>query len=222
MAVPYTFGSATASIPLSQLDSNFATTITMGNTAVQLCNTVTTLNNMTLGNVTVSSGNVVAGIASGTITQAMLGTNVAGNGPAFSAYVSANQSVSSGVNTKVALNAEFFDTASCFDSTTNYRFTPNVAGYYQLNLPLLAYSSSSQITAAGVLLYKNGTQITYQQTNMSATVIASACLSTVVYANGTTDYFEMYASVTGTNVFVSGGTGTNVTTTFSGSLVRAA
>jgi hypothetical protein len=55
MAVPYTFGSATTSIPLSQLDSNFATTITLGNTAIQLGNTVTTLNNMTLGNVTVSS-----------------------------------------------------------------------------------------------------------------------------------------------------------------------
>ena len=35
MAVPYTFGSATTSIPLSQLDSNFATAITLGNTAVQ-------------------------------------------------------------------------------------------------------------------------------------------------------------------------------------------
>ena len=48
MAVPYTFGTATASIPLSNLDSNFATTITLGNTAIQLGNTVTTLNNMTL------------------------------------------------------------------------------------------------------------------------------------------------------------------------------
>lgn len=55
MAVPYTFGSATTSIPLSQLDSNFATTITLGNTAIQLGNTVTTLNNMTLANVTISS-----------------------------------------------------------------------------------------------------------------------------------------------------------------------
>lgn len=58
MAVPYTFGTATASIPLSQLDSNFATVITLGNTAIQLGNTVTTLNNMTLANVTISSGNI--------------------------------------------------------------------------------------------------------------------------------------------------------------------
>jgi hypothetical protein len=55
MAVPYTFASATSPIPLSQLDSNFATTITLGNTAIQLGNTVTALNNMTLVNVAVTS-----------------------------------------------------------------------------------------------------------------------------------------------------------------------
>ena len=84
MAVPYTFGSATSAIPLSQLDSNFATTITLGNTAIQLGNTVTTLNNMTLANVTISSiasainnvsltnvtittGNITANVANSTI-----------------------------------------------------------------------------------------------------------------------------------------------------------
>ena len=55
MPVPNTFANATTSIPLSQLDNNFATPITIGNTAVQLGNTVTTLNNMTLPNVTISS-----------------------------------------------------------------------------------------------------------------------------------------------------------------------
>jgi hypothetical protein len=65
MAVPYTFGSATTSIPLSQLDSNFATTITLGNTAIQLGNTVTTLNNMTLANVTVSSASTPVPEAAG-------------------------------------------------------------------------------------------------------------------------------------------------------------
>ena len=55
MPVPNTFANATTSIPLSQLDNNFATPITIGNTAVQLGNTVTTLNNMTLANVTIGS-----------------------------------------------------------------------------------------------------------------------------------------------------------------------
>jgi hypothetical protein len=58
MAVPNIFANATTSIPLSQLDQNFATAITLGNTAVYLGNTTTTLGNVTLTNVNVASGNV--------------------------------------------------------------------------------------------------------------------------------------------------------------------
>jgi hypothetical protein len=55
MTVPYTFGSATSAIPLSQLDSNFATAITLGNTAVYLGNTTTSFGNVTLTNTTVTN-----------------------------------------------------------------------------------------------------------------------------------------------------------------------
>ena len=41
--VPYTFGNATTSIPLSQLDVNFATNATLGNASVSLGNTTTTV-----------------------------------------------------------------------------------------------------------------------------------------------------------------------------------
>ena len=58
MAVPYTFATATSAIPLSQLDSNFSTGITIGNTSTQLGNTITTINNTTLVNANVASGNV--------------------------------------------------------------------------------------------------------------------------------------------------------------------
>ena len=70
MPVPNTFANATTSIPLSQLDNNFATPITIGNTAVQLGNTVTTLNNMTLANVSITSGTANAvTIGNGTFTN---------------------------------------------------------------------------------------------------------------------------------------------------------
>jgi len=69
MAVPYTFGTATAAIPLSQLDTNFATAITLGNTAVYLGNTTTSIGNLTLTNVTISSGSV-------TITDTSISGNV--------------------------------------------------------------------------------------------------------------------------------------------------
>ena len=217
MAVPYTFGSATASIPLSQLDSNFATTITMGNTAVQLGNTVTTLNNMTLGNVTVSSGNVVAGIASGTITQAMLGTNVAGNGPAFSAYASSGTAVASSVQTKIAFQVEEWDTASAFDNATNYRFQPTTSGYYQVtSLLQLTPTGAASIWAS---IYKNGSS--YKQgTRYILSAICNVGVTAQVFLNGSTDYIEIYLfQNTGLSVTTSAGSDVSY---FQASMVRSA
>ena len=53
--VPNVFGSATTAIPLSQLDQNFNTTATLGNAAIGLGNTTSSVGNLTLTNVTVSS-----------------------------------------------------------------------------------------------------------------------------------------------------------------------
>jgi len=54
--VPYTFANATTTIALSNLDANFNTPVTIGNTTVGLGNTVTTLGNVTLSNPTISGG----------------------------------------------------------------------------------------------------------------------------------------------------------------------
>lgn len=67
MSVPYTFSTASQSIPLAQLDSNFATPITLGQSTAFLGQTVTTITGLTLANVNITSGNVVAN-ASGNIT----------------------------------------------------------------------------------------------------------------------------------------------------------
>jgi hypothetical protein len=216
MAVPYTFGSATTSIPLSQLDSNFATGITLGNTSIQLGNTVTTLNNMTMANVTVSSGNVVAGIASSTITQSMLASGVAGNGPAFSAYAGTTTTLTANTDVKVAFNTELFDTANCFSSS---RFTPNVAGYYIANVCLQVNYWSGIIFSA--IVYKNGSAYQNGQTAYpQSTGGVRASISTLVYLNGTTDYIEgygyQYATSSNNDVAAS------INSTFSACLVRSA
>jgi hypothetical protein len=134
------------------------------------------------------------------------------NGPAFSAYAGA-QSVTSGVTTKVQLANEEFDTNSNFDSVTNYRFTPTVAGYYQING---AVYPSTATTSASIEIYKNGARYKFvfnSGTNISATV------SCVLFLNGSTDYVELYASLVGvTPAFQSG----YQYTTFSGALVRGA
>jgi len=82
MAVPNIFGTATAAIPLSQLDTNFATAITLGNTAVYLGNTTTSLGNVTLTNVTISSGNV-------TVT----GANISGTANVSTLVVTGNATI---------------------------------------------------------------------------------------------------------------------------------
>jgi hypothetical protein len=77
MAVPYTFATATGSLPLSQLDANFSTGIVIGNTTVSLGDTITTINNLTLANVTVTSASFSNVTLSGT-------TTVSGNTTVFS------------------------------------------------------------------------------------------------------------------------------------------
>jgi hypothetical protein len=125
MAVPYTFGTATASIPLSQLDSNFATAITLGNTAVYLGNTTTSIGNLTLTNVTVSSvsttfpnsflanssvtigsTSVALGATSTTLDSVNIGATTAGTGAFTTLSASSTTTLSGGTANGVAyLNA---------------------------------------------------------------------------------------------------------------------
>ena len=70
--VPFIFGNATTSIPLSNLDADFNTGLTIGNTTVGLGNTVTTLGNVTLTNTTISS-------PSGVVANAVIYSNASGN-----------------------------------------------------------------------------------------------------------------------------------------------
>ena len=106
MPVPNTFANATTTIPLSDLDNNFATAITMGNTAVQLGNTITTMNNMTFANVTITSGsstNVTTtggSISNVTITNA----NITSVSPAFPNSFLANSTATLG-NATVTLGS---------------------------------------------------------------------------------------------------------------------
>jgi len=122
---------------------------------------------------------------------------VATNAPAFSAYLSADQSVSSGVITKIQFDTEEFDTNNCFDNITNYRFTPTVAGYYQINASLR--SEGSSLSLAAFYIYKNGSSIFIPalDTEHSSTTHISG--STLVHCNGTSDYIEIYGRVDGSS-----------------------
>jgi hypothetical protein len=182
---------------------------------------------------------VISGDTSGSITLAapsVAGTNTitlpantgtvittastfGGTGPAFSAYLSADQTISSGVLTKITFDVERFDTNNCFSSS---RFTPNVAGYYQINCTMRA--SASTITNALLEITKSGNELNrVAQTNgLTITGNFSIFGADVVYLNGTTDYIEMWGLVTGTGTTAFNAAASYVTCTFSASLVRGA
>jgi hypothetical protein len=115
--------------------------------------------------------------------------------PAFRAYLSAGYTVSLSTYVKIAFNTESFDTNNNFDSTTNYRFTPTVAGYYQINYNLLGSAST---TGAYAVIFKNGGPGTSGSIGIGAAGIGQGAMcSGLLYMNGTTDYIEAYAYITG-------------------------
>ena len=141
-------------------------------------NQIQTANGVIMANLNSSGAN--AGI--------QLASNLA---PAFHVYTTDSSGYfNNGTAGKVRFNAKTFDTGNCFDSTTNYRFTPTVAGYYFFTVKILNnFATPGQVIT---YVYKNGsTASEVQQTAISQQGQGTAA-STLVYANGTSDYFEIY------------------------------
>jgi len=108
--------------------------------------------------------------------------------PTFSAYRSStNQSFSANTWTKVQCQTEEWDTNSNYDNSTNYRFTPTVAGYYQCSA---AWSNDTSSSYNYVSIYKNGVSSRLGIFNGANGV--GATISAIIYFNGSTDYIEMY------------------------------
>ena len=188
----------------------------------------------TSGNLDLQAGGVTK-IAVTSAGAAVTGTLSASGGitvgataaPAFSVYLSGgNQGITSATWTKVTFKTETFDTNNNFDSTTNYRFTPTVAGYYQINLSIqfAATNWGGEVFSA---IYKNGSSYKENQINLSggsggATPIniINCSVSDIIYFNGTTDYIEGYgyATYTISPLFIQG----SAKTWLSGAMIRSA
>jgi hypothetical protein len=151
-----------------------------------------------------------------------IGGKQAVNGPAFSAYAAATlQTITSGSQQKVLFQTEEFDTNNNY---TNSRFTPTVAGYYQLNAEV-RLDGASGTGEMMIVIWKNGSE--YKRgINQSGTQIASNFwamqVSSLVYANGTTDYFEIYVQQgSGGSLTVTAVNSPNITW-FNGCMLRGA
>jgi hypothetical protein len=157
-----------------------------------------------------------AKITNANITQAKLASGVAGNGPSFSAYLNSNFSISNTTHTKLRFDAEEWDSDGCFDSTTNFRFTPNVAGYYMIGGH---FQPNASYTVGTTTLYKNGNLYRVLHWNQqSATTPAPVGGTTLVHMNGSSDYVELYGYMTVGQQIQSG----SEWTWFQGHMVRSA
>jgi hypothetical protein len=140
-----------------------------------------------------SSGNVLVGTTTspGGTGQINCPKGVSGT-PAFSAYAGGATTLSNPGWTKVLFNTEEYDTNSNYD-TSHSRFTPTVAGYYQVNSTASVVNNSQSSLA----IYKNGSN--YKRGNsIIANSSGGSTVSALVYCNGSTDYLEIFAYNNGT------------------------
>lgn len=149
------------------------------------------------------------------VAQAKLAANVAGNGPVFRARLGSAQTVANGASPKLNLNTEFFDVGGFYD-TSLYRFTPTVAGYYQINLGVYSSAGATELLA---MIYRNGSEYA-RGASSNATSSRVSTVSDIVFLNGISDFVEGF-------VFHQNGTGASATldagarTFISGALIRS-
>jgi hypothetical protein len=119
-------------------------------------------------------------------------TAAGSSGPAFRAFRSGtDQTVTGSTTTKIQFNSETFDTDSCYDPTTNYRFTPNKAGYYQVTIQIY-YNGAGNFGELSI--YKNGAQASVQRTGQQEGLGVVGVVD-LISMNGTTDYLEGYTFI---------------------------
>ena len=136
----------------------------------------------------------VSRVQDGSVVQADLAANVAGNGPAFiGEYLPAIASTFA-LNKLAVLVATKNEGAAWSNSTD--RFQPTIAGYYLAGFGYMMQSTT--LTSIGAYIYLNGTK-RFEAINAGyAGIIGVANVFGLVYLNGTTDYIEFYTEGGGT------------------------
>jgi len=200
MTVPFAFANLSGNIALAKLDSNFNTPITIGNTSVLLGNTVTTLNNLTLANVTISSGT-----ASNISLTSPLAVSSGGTG-------SANLTVNN-----VLIGNGTSAVTSVAPGTTGNVLT-SIGGAWVSNVALtsVAAGSNTQVQYNSANLLAGSANLTFDGTNLG---LAGGTANGVAYLNGskvlttgsalTFDGTTLAALSGGTTIIVSKGSAGN-------------
>jgi hypothetical protein len=143
-----------------------------------------------------ASGDTITIPSGATITNSGTATGFGGaNTPAFSAYLSSDQTLTDNTFTKIQFNTEVFDSNGTYDNSSNYRFTPAVAGKYIISSQVrIVGGSDNQLRKVLLQIAKNGSErqtfiINTQDSYALHTCSAICNLTDTVSA---TDYYEIF------------------------------
>lgn len=174
--------------------------------------------------VAIGGSGTVTGLTSLSFTN---GTMSGLKAPAFRAFANADQTVTSGVETLVNLASETFDTDSRFNNTGStvggipaYAFMPDQAGYYSVTGYVRCIGTTTG-AAWYCAIYKNGAPLSYgtiMQGSSNGNI--GVLVNDLVLMNGTTDYIQLYGSVSGTGTVRFDYGNNQVASRFSAHLVR--
>lgn len=124
----------------------------------------------------------------------------------------ANQTgATGGINNKIQFTTEVFDTAGWFDNVTNFRYTPQVAGYYEV---VLEVAAAMGVDTPQATIGKNGGALfsgNYSAVAPGVGVYVSG-VAALVYCNGSTDYIEGYIYLPAAVTVINGGASTTFMT----------
>ena len=110
------------------------------------------------------------------------------NYPAFSARMNANQTIPTLTWTKANFNTEILDTDGKYD-TSNYRFTPGVAGYYRVSAH--GYLQANDGNFGRVAIYKNGSEYNFSVNSYGFSNYQTQQIQVVMYLDSD-DYVEAF------------------------------
>lgn len=129
------------------------------------------------------------------VTASMLNTHVRDNLTSlYDAHGAMAQSTGysfngAGAFTKIQITSEQWDPFGWFDSTTNYRFLPTIAGKYLISVNAYAQNISG---SSGLSIHLNGSFNNMAQYGSPVTQDWSFSVTGAVVMNGSSDYVEVF------------------------------
>ena len=152
------------------------------------------------GTITLGQSGETISIPSGcTITNSGTATNFGGTtAPYMMAKNSGDLAFSDNVYTVLAMTSEVVDSANAYD-TSNYRFTPQTAGKYFVNVNItFGNTADNAIDKVNAVIYKNGSAVYYAQDDSDTVGVnynQQINISGIIECNGSSDYIQGYGRV---------------------------